>query len=253
MSRFFITLAYNGKNYVGWQVQPNGISVQYLVQQALSTLLRSEISVVGAGRTDAGVHARKMIAHFDWEGDAFDEKDLVFRLNGFLPNDIAVYKIEKVNDEAHARFSAVSRTYKYFITTRKDPFRHDLQYRVFFSPDMDKMNCCAALLKGYTDFTSFSKLHTDVKTNNCIISYASWEKVGEHDYVFTISADRFLRNMVRAIVGTLLEVGRGRLDEDGFKKIIEAKDRRLAGNSAPGYGLYLYDVVYPEWVYRTEG
>jgi tRNA pseudouridine38-40 synthase len=250
MSRFFITLAYNGKNYVGWQIQPNGESVQEVVQNALSIILRGEIVLVGAGRTDAGVHARKMVAHFDWNGIAFDPNDLVFKLNGFLPRDIAVYAIREVDARAHARFSASSRTYKYFITLRKDPFLFDLKYRIFYTPDIEKMNCCAQILKEYADFTSFSKLHTDVKTNFCNITDAYWERVGEYDLVFTITADRFLRNMVRAIVGTLLEVGRGRLDENDFRRIIEAKDRRSAGTSAPGYGLYLHDIVYPEWVFQ---
>ena len=245
MHRFFITLSYNGKNYVGWQIQPNGVSVQQMLQDALSTILREQIEVVGAGRTDAGVHARKMVAHFDFSGERFEEKDLVRNLNSFLPRDIAVSKIWEVKSDAHARFSATSRTYKYYLTTEKDPFLHDLSYQVFFQPDIDTMNALCEVLKEYEDFTSFSKLHTDVKTNSCRISEAYWEQESNTRFVFTITADRFLRNMVRAIVGTLLEAGRGKLDERGLRRIIEAKNRQLAGDSAPGHALFLHDVTYP--------
>lgn len=245
MKRFFITLSYNGKNYVGWQIQPNGISVQQVLQDALSTILRKQTEVVGAGRTDAGVHARKMIAHFDFSGESFDEIDLVRNLNSFLPRDIAVHEIREVKSDVHARFTATSRTYKYYLTTEKDPFLHDLSYQVYFLPDVDKMNALGEILKEYEDFTSFSKLHTDVKTNNCHIQEAYWEQ-GEARFTFTITADRFLRNMVRAIVGTLLEAGRGKLDERGLRRIIEAKDRSVAGDSAPGHALFLHDVTYPD-------
>ena len=247
--RFFITLSYNGKNYVGWQIQPNGVSVQQVLQDALSTILRRQIDVVGAGRTDSGVHARQMMAHFDFDGDVFDNEVLTKKLNGFLPKDIAVHSIRQVVPDAHARFSATARTYKYYLTTDKDPFGHELKCRVFFEPDVEAMNALCAILKEYEDFTSFSKLHTDVKTNNCRIYNAYWERRG-NDYIFTIQADRLLRNMVRAIVGTLLEAGRGKLDERGFRHIIEAKNRGLAGTSAPGNALFLHEVSYPEdiWV-----
>lgn len=307
ISRFFITLSYNGKNYVGWQIQPNGISVQQVLQDAVSVVLKQKITVVGAGRTDAGVHARKMVAHFDWDGDTFSPAELVYKLNNFLPKDISLSSIRQVQPNAHARFSAISRTYKYYVTTAKDPFLHEYSYRIFFSPDIEAMNALCDVLKEYTDFTSFSKLHTDVKTNNCRIEYARWEKKGEL-YVFTIRADRFLRNMVRAITGTLLEGGRGvtetgkmlqeggkgkhetakgesekgkgihetskvvqemgkegnetgmggngtakgnpetgrhRLDEQGFRRIIEARNRGAAGDSVPGHALFLEDVAYP--------
>lgn len=244
MPRYFITLSYNGKNYVGWQVQPNGLSVQQVLQDALSTILREKVEIVGAGRTDAGVHARKMIAHFDWDGDTFVEDDLVHRLNNFLPKDISITAIQQVRPDAHARFSATSRTYTYHITTIKDPFLHELTYRLHFVPDMEKMNALCAVLKEYEDFTSFSKLHTDVKTNHCRIEVARWEKKGD-TYIFTIRADRFLRNMVRAITGTLLEAGRGRLDERGLRRIIEAKNRQVAGDSVPGHALFLEEVSYP--------
>lgn len=244
MKRFFITLSYNGKNYVGWQIQPNGLSVQQVLQESFATVLRCPIEVVGAGRTDAGVHAAKMVAHFDFGGDPFDENILIKRLNSFLPKDISVHAIRGVSPHAHARFSALYRTYRYYLTTEKNPFLCDFRYRVFFQPDIDRMNDLCRLLKEYDDFTSFSKLHTDVKTNICHIDQAYWER-RENEFVFTIRADRFLRNMVRSVVGTLLEGGRGRLDMESFRRIIEAKDRSAAGNSAPAHALFLHDVAYP--------
>ena len=244
MPRYFITFAYNGKNYVGWQVQPNGTSVQQVLQDALSTILRGRVDIVGAGRTDAGVHARRMMAHFDWVGDVILPADLVYKLNNLLPKDIAVTAIQRVIPDAHARFSATSRTYSYHITTVKDPFLHEQTYRIHFEPDIERMNQLCAVLMEYNDFTSFSKLHTDVKTNICRIDDAHWERK-EDGYIFTIRADRFLRNMVRAITGTLLEAGRGRLDERGLRRIIEAKNRSVAGDSVPGHALFLEEVTYP--------
>ncbi len=249
MKRYFITLAYNGKNYVGWQIQPNGVSIQEVLQDALSTILREQIEVIGAGRTDAGVHARKMIAHFDWIGEDFGETELTKKLNSFLPHDIVINSIHEVSADAHARFSATSRTYKYYLTTDKDIFCGDTKYRIFFEPDINAMNALCPVLKEYRDFTSFSKLHTDVKTNNCVIETAYWEQHG-NDFVFTIKADRFLRNMVRAIVGTLLEAGRGRLDERGLRRIIDAKNRQVAGDSVPGHALFLEDVTYPDDIWE---
>lgn len=245
MPRYFITLAYNGKNYVGWQVQPNGTGVQEVLQGALSTILRDKVEVVGAGRTDSGVHARKMIAHFDWEEADFSSDNLLRKLNNFLPKDISISSIREVRPDAHARFSAISRTYRYYVTTVKDPFRHEFTYRVRYHLNIQMMNALCSVIQQYRDFTSFSKLHTDVKTNNCKIEYAGWDRVGE-EYVFTIKADRFLRNMVRAIVGTLLEAGRGRLDERGLRRVIEAKNRSVAGDSVPGNALFLEDVSYPD-------
>ncbi|MPM61456.1 tRNA pseudouridine synthase A [bioreactor metagenome] len=162
MKRFFITLSYNGKKYVGWQIQPNGVSVQQVLQDALSTVLREPVEVVGAGRTDAGVHARKMVAHVDFSDERFDSMRLVKNLNSFLPHDISIREIREVSPDAHARFSAISRTYKYYLTTEKNPFLYDLTYRVFFQPDIDTMNALCEVLKGYEDFTSFSRLHSDV-------------------------------------------------------------------------------------------
>ena len=247
--RFFITLSYNGKNYCGWQIQPNAISVQETLQESLSTLLRKNISIVGAGRTDSGVHARKMVAHFDMDEKELNPDDLCMKLNRFLPNDIAIHSIKEVTVDAHARFSAISRTYSYHITRIKDPFLHELKYKVSFDPDVEMMNHLCSILKKTDDFTSFSKLHTDVKTNICKIEQAYWEKI-EEDYVFTIKADRFLRNMVRSIVGTLLQAGRGRLNEEEFRDIIAAKNRSAAGESAPAHALFLEKVEYPEdiWI-----
>ncbi len=249
VNRYFIYLAYNGKNYCGWQIQPNGITVQQCLEEALSTILREKISIVGAGRTDAGVHARLMVAHFDRalpleKLDAFAEK-----LNRLLPKDISIYKVVQVCPDAHARFDATSRTYKYYITQYKDPFNFDLVYKMSGSLDFEAMNQACSILFEYTDFTSFSKLHTDVKTNNCRIYQAGWKKEGDV-WVFTVQADRFLRNMVRAIVGTLLEVGRGKLTPDGLRRVIEEKNRCSAGTSVPGHALYLVDITYPEELFN---
>jgi len=246
VQRYFIYLAYDGTNYHGWQVQPNGVSVQGTLMKALSTYLRKEVEVTGAGRTDAGVHALLMVAHFDYDGILCPQV-LTDKLNRLLPPDISVYKVVPVRAEAHARFDATSRTYKYYITTSKKPFRRNYVCRLIGQvPDVEKMNEAARLLFNYTDFTSFSKLHTDVKTNNCRIMQAVWTQTEEDEWVFTIQADRFLRNMVRAIVGTLLNVGRGKLSLEDFCKVIEQKDRCKAGSSVPGSALFLVDVTYPD-------
>ncbi|MDL2256065.1 tRNA pseudouridine(38-40) synthase TruA [Parabacteroides sp. OttesenSCG-928-K15] len=248
MTRYFIYLGYNGKNYCGWQKQPNGVAVQECLEEALATYLRRPVAVTGAGRTDTGVHARLMVAHFDWEEPFDDLPFLADKINRILPKDIAVYRIVPVAPEAHARFDAVARTYKYYITFRKDPFQSDWVCRLYGKLDLQAMNKACEILYDYIDFTSFSKLHTDVKTNNCRITHAGWEQK-EDIWVFTITADRFLRNMVRAIVGTLFEVGRGKLSLDGFRQVIESKDRGAAGTSAPGHALFLEDVVYPETIF----
>jgi pseudouridylate synthase I len=249
VQRYFIYLAYEGTNYHGWQVQPNGISVQECLEKALSTLLRVNTEVVGAGRTDAGVHAKLMVAHFDSEKEIADLFLLADKLNRILPQDISVYKVCKVTSEAHARFDATSRTYKYYITIVKSPFNRHLKCRIHTPLDYELMNKAAQGLFDYVDFTSFSKLHTDVKTNNCKIMHAEWVKEDETTWVFTIKADRFLRNMVRAIVGTLVEVGRGKLTVDDFKRIIEQKDRCKAGASVPGHALFLVDIEYPAEIF----
>lgn len=241
--RFFITLSFDGTNYHGWQIQPNSDSVQQRLQEALSTLLRQPIEVVGAGRTDTGVHARMMVAHFDWE-ELIDGKQLAYKLNKFLPQDIAVQEVRLVDEEMHARFSATSRTYHYFIHTRKDPFQQAYSWQVPFKLDFEKMNEAAKVLLEYKDFTSFSKVNTDTKTNLCDVKEAFWEEIAPDRWRFTITANRFLRNMVRAIVGTLVEVGRGRLRLEDVRRIIEAKDRCSAGESVPAKGLFLVDIKY---------
>ena len=241
--RFFITLSFDGTNYHGWQIQPNSDSVQQRLQEALSTLLRQPVEVVGAGRTDTGVHARMMVVHFDWE-ELIDGKQLAYKLNKFLPQDIAVQEVRLVDEEKHARFSATSRTYHYFIHMRKDPFQQAYSWQVPFKLDFEKMNEAAKVLLEYKDFTSFSKVNTDTKTNLCDVKEAFWEEIAPDRWRFTITANRFLRNMVRAIVGTLVEVGRGRLSPEDVRRIIEAKDRCSAGESVPAKGLFLVDIKY---------
>ncbi len=244
MNRYFATISYSGKNYVGWQIQPNGMSVQETLESAFSTIMRNRVEVVGAGRTDAGVNANKMFAHFDLSDPIDDGFELCRRLNNFLPKDISIHDIKKVDINAHARFSALSRTYKYYITTKKDVFFHEYKYRIFFNPDIDKMNELCYVFKEYNDFTSFSKLHTDVKTNICHVSDINWVREND-DYIFTIKSNRFLRNMVRSIVGTMLNIGKGKLDKQGLIEIFNQKDRQKAGDSAPGHALFLHDVEYP--------
>jgi tRNA pseudouridine38-40 synthase len=243
MNRYQMQLSYKGTRYFGWQRQPNAISVQEEIEKALSTILREEIAVVGAGRTDTGVHASFYVLHFDCNAEISEVTDLAYHLNRFLPGDIAIQKIVKANPEFHARFSAISRTYKYYISTLKDPFTTDTSYQFTVPLDIEKMNDAAKMLFEFTDFTSFAKLHTDVKTNNCKIFQAEWTKEN-NQLIFTIKADRFLRNMVRAIVGTLLEVGKGKITVDDFRKIIDTKNRCAAGTSAPPQGLFLVDIGY---------
>jgi len=245
MQRYFIQLSYDGTNYHGWQIQPNGISVQETVEKALSVVARETVSVTGAGRTDAGVHASFYVAHFDVDSQDLDNEKIIHNLNCLLPADIAVQTIFKVAAEAHARFDAVSRTYKYYLIKRKDPFLRHYAEKEARTPDLAKMNEAASKLFSYEDFTSFSRLGTDVKTNNCKVDLAQWIDEG-HQIVFTIRADRFLRNMVRAIVGTLLEVGFGKLTIKEFCQVIEAKDRCAAGASVAAKGLFLVDIGYPK-------
>ncbi|MDR2683123.1 MAG: tRNA pseudouridine(38-40) synthase TruA [Dysgonamonadaceae bacterium] len=251
MKRYFVYLAYNGKNYCGWQVQPNGISVQQTLEQALTTLLQVPTGITGAGRTDAGVHARCMVAHFDTERPDLDTQALTERLNGILPPDIAIHRIVPVRADAHARFDALSRTYRYVISCRKEPFDRELVYRLKKLPDCERMNEAARILFEYADFTSFSKLHTDTKTNHCRIMQAGWQSENDR-LVFTIRADRFLRNMVRAIVGTLIEVGNGKRPVEEFRRIIESKDRAQAGTSAPAHALFLTAIEYPDILFENE-
>jgi tRNA pseudouridine38-40 synthase len=245
--RYFIKLAYNGTAYHGWQRQENAITVQEVLEKGLRRIFGSKLAVTGAGRTDTGVHAREFYAHFD-NRTSLKENELekkIYRLNSYLPKDIIINDIFPVKEDMHTRFDAISRTYEYIITTRKDPFINDFAWYVFGEMDLDKMNEGAKVLMEYTDFTSFSKLHTQVKTNNCTIMEAAWQRRNDL-LVFDIKADRFLRNMVRAIVGTLVDLGRGKLEIDDLKNIIEAKDRSEAGLSVPAHGLYLTKVEYPE-------
>jgi tRNA pseudouridine38-40 synthase len=244
MYRYFAQLSFKGTRFHGWQIQPNALSVQETVENALSTILREEISVVGAGRTDTGVHASFYVLHFDVSEEIRNPQKVVYRLNSFFPADVAVQKIWQVPAEAHARFSALSRTYHYYITSKKNPFETETAYYYRGQLDVNKMNKAAKILFEYHIFTSFSRLHTDVKTNNCKIFQAEWKKE-ENQLIFIIKADRFLRNMVRAIVGTLLEVGKEKLSVEDFRKIIEQQDRKAAGTSAPAHGLFLADIEYP--------
>ena len=251
MNRYFIYLAYKGTHYCGWQSQPNGVSIQQCIEERLSKVLRQAISVVGAGRTDAGVHARRMAAHFDVEEGIADPVLLTETLNKMLPNDIAVLKIVPVTIDAHARFHARARTYIYLISDIKNPFVFEYVCRMSLrSVNFDRMNEACPVLFEYADFTSFSKLHTDTKTNHCRIDIATWTKV-DSVWVFTIKADRFLRNMVRSIVGTMLEIGRGKLTINDFRTIIEAKDRCKAGMSVPPEGLTLFEIDYPAHLFLT--
>ena len=244
MQRYFIYLSYDGTAYHGWQVQPNGISVQEEMQKALSTLLRQDIEIVGAGRTDAGVHARVMVAHFDFE-QALDVVQLAYKLNRILPKDISVSKVMAVSTDMHARFSAVKRTYHYYIHLHKDPFHRFYSCELHYELDFGLMNEAAAYLLECSDFAAFCKVHTDVKTTICKVTEARWIDDGGGCWHFVISADRFLRNMVRAVVGTLIDVGRHRLTLEQFKAVVEGKNRSNAGESMPGNALFLEDVKYP--------
>lgn len=251
--RYFLQLSYDGGRYHGWQIQPNGVSVEEVVERSLTTLLRSPIDVTGAGRTDAGVNASMMVAHFDTD-IAFACQPLADRLNRLLPQDICVHRVWAVPGSLHARFSATSRTYHYYVATRKDVFASKFAWHVRQPLDFRLMNEAATLLLGTQDFTSFAKVHTDVKTMTCTVSRACWERMDGCALVspaaglwrFTITADRFLRNMVRAIVGTLIDVGRGRISVAQFAGIIRAANRCEAGQSVPAHALFLSDVTYPD-------
>ena len=241
--RYFITLSYDGTRFHGWQIQPNGTSVQEELQQALSMLLRHEIVVTGAGRTDAGVHASKMVAHFDCDAEV-DCQQLAYKLNRLLRQDIAVQQVEPVADDMHARFSATERTYHYYIHTVKSPFLRHYSCELHYALDFDLMNQAAQILLKYEDFGAFCKSHADVKTTLCQLKRAEWVRVGDSQWRLEITANRFLRNMVRAVVGTLIEVGRGRLSLDDFRKVVEGKRRTEAGESMPAHALFLVDVAY---------
>ncbi|WP_375236244.1 tRNA pseudouridine(38-40) synthase TruA [Winogradskyella sp.] len=242
--RYFIQLSYNGSAYHGWQIQPNAVTVQETIQDALSKLLNTNISITGAGRTDTGVHAFQMFAHFDVD-ETLDTENLTFKLNSFLPKDIAIQSIFQVNADAHSRFHAIKRSYDYKISLKKNVFLFDYTHYVHQKLDVDKMNEAAYILLEYTNFQCFSKSNTDVKTYNCKIEQAQWKQEGNL-LIFTICADRFLRNMVRAIVGTLLNIGLSKIAVSDMHKILASKDRSKAGFSVPSKGLYLTEVLYPD-------
>lgn len=241
--RYFVTFSYDGSRYHGWQIQPNGDSVQAQLQRALSLLLRSETTVTGAGRTDAGVHARMMVAHFDTASE-IDGRQLTYKLNKLLPRDIAVSQVKRVADDLHARFSATSRMYRYYLHTEKDPFLSRTSCELHYPLDFGKMNEAAKVLMAYEDFGAFCKAHADVKTTLCRVTVAEWHQTSPTTWYFEIRANRFLRNMVRAVVGTLVDVGRGRVTLDDFRKIIEGKKRTEAGESMPAHALFLEDITY---------
>ncbi|UMB60192.1 tRNA pseudouridine(38-40) synthase TruA [Lutibacter sp. A80] len=249
--RYFIEIAYKGTNYHGWQYQPNAITIQELINKALTVIFKKPIEVVGAGRTDAGVHAEQLYAHLDLE-ENFNIDKVKYKLNSLLPNDIAIINILKVIDNAHARFDAESRSYEYRIYFGKNPFLIDATWQIINKKlNVDLMNEAAEILLTYTDFQCFSRSNTDVRTYNCDVTKAVWEQENK-SLIFYVSADRFLRNMVRAIVGTLIEVGIGKTTLEEFKKIIESKDRKNAGPSAPAKGLFLTEVSYPKNLFINE-
>lgn len=248
--RYFIQFSYFGQSYHGWQNQPNAITVQEVLEGVLSKLLRTKIEITGAGRTDSGVHAREMFGHFDCI-NIEDVTDLLYRINAFLPDDIAVQKIVQVKDDAHARFDALERSYEYWISPTKNPFLKDTAYYVKSSLDLHLMNQACKLLLGKQDFECFSKSKTDVKTYICDVKEAKWIMGGDK-LIFKITADRFLRNMVRAIVGTLLDVGQEKYPVNNVKSILKSKDRSMAGVSVPAKGLYLTSVIYPKAIFKHE-
>jgi tRNA pseudouridine38-40 synthase len=251
-NRYFIFISYKGTSYHGWQLQPNSVTIQKIIDNALSVVLNEDIHTTGAGRTDTGVHALVFCAHFDsHDPDLTERKNLVFRLNRFLPDDITVNSIRKVLSDANARFSAISRTYKYFITRAKDPFFYSSSWFLHGNIDVKAMNQACSILLNHSDFTSFSKLHSGSKTNICKIYFALWDEE-DNRLVFKIKADRFLRNMVRAIVGTMVEIGFGKMNQKEFEEIILAKDRCRAGTSAPAKGLFLADIEYPREIFDVK-
>ena len=249
VTRYFMFLSFEGTNFHGWQIQPNTFTVQQTLNNALSLILGEKITSIGAGRTDAGVHASIFCVHFDsYRNDIDSDKKLIFRLNNFLPADISIKSVKKVIPEANARFSALNRTYKYYVQKKKDPFKQLWSWYINFPLNVSLMNTACDILKENTDFTSFSRLHSDTKTNICKISLAEWIE-NDSEIIFTITSNRFLRNMVRAIVGTMVDIGAGKTGIEDFKKIIEHKDRCKAGKSAPAKGLFLAGINYHENIF----
>lgn len=248
--RFFLKLSYNGTNFHGWQRQPNAVSIQETIENALSTIFQKEMEIVGAGRTDAGVHAREMYAHLDLVTVPENLNILLRSLNNMVGKDIDISGFIPVREDAHARFDALHRTYRYYVRLTKNPFDHEFVYKINTPPDIKLMNECAQYLLTVDDFTSFAKLHTDNKTNICNVMKAEWSyKKDDRLLIFEITADRFLRNMVRSVVGTLLSVGAHKINMEKFKEIIEAKDRCKAGTSVPARGLFLEEIEYPEDIF----
>lgn len=245
--RYFIEIAYDGSAYHGWQMQKNAPSVQQAIQEVLSVLFRTAVSIMGSGRTDTGVHARQQFAHFEVP-EEIPKVEFLKRVNGMLPSDIAVHDLLPVQSNAHARFDALWRSYEYHITSRKDPFLLGKAWHCYYALDAEAMAAAAELLLSHTDFQCFSKTKTDVKSFDCKIKRVGWEQTA-HGLVFHIEANRFLRGMVRAIVGTLLQIGRKQLDLAGFTEIIRSKDRKQAGSAAPAQGLYLTGVRYPAKIF----
>ena len=250
--RYFVSLSYKGTKFHGWQIQPNENTIQQELEKAFSTILQIKTPITGAGRTDSGVHAMNYIAHFDMDNNKYnnDLKSLIYKLNSILPYDIAIHEIKQVKENSHARFDANSRTYQYFISTKKNAFKHELTWLKYGKLNINLMNKACEILIKYDDFTSFAKLHTDNKTNICTIYKASWQK-DDSNIIFEITANRFLRNMVRSIVGTIISIGLERLSLEDFKVIIESKNRNNAGVSAPASGLFLVEIAYPEELYLT--
>lgn len=254
--RYFLEITFNGTSFHGWQIQPNAVSVQAVIEKALSTVLGHETTITGAGRTDSGVHARQMFAHFDTNREIKDKNRFLLSINSLSGKDILIKDFFRVNDNFHARFDAVKRTYKYYVAFLKNPFLRNYTWQTNSFLDIDVMNQCAETLIGTHDFTSFAKLHSDAKTNICSVTKAEWKPIKDdkeaYDFigdidngiVFTISADRFLRNMVRAIVGTLIEAGRGKLSVEGFRDVILQQNRCVAGVSMPAQGLFLWEILY---------
>ncbi len=248
--RYFLSLSYNGRNYNGWQRQPSSPSVQQTLESGLSKLLRTQTEVTGAGRTDTGVHASFYVAHFDAARAIVRPDDFVYHLNAVLPHDIAVSGLRAVRDDAHARFDALSREYTYHILPFKDPFRRDTAWQYYVPLDCDAMNRAASSLLRYDDFTSFAKLNSDNKTNICRIRSAVWSRHDDGELIFRIRSDRFLRNMIRALVGTMVDVGRGKISAQRFEHILHSRDLSLSSGSAPACGLFLTDVAYPQEIYK---
>lgn len=246
--RYFLELAYKGTRYHGWQIQKNAHSVQAELENAISIILGEPTPIMGSGRTDTGVHASQQFAHFD-TSEELVEKDFIKKLNAIIPKDIAGYALRKVNEEAHTRFDAIWRSYIYKISLRKNPFEQEFYWQYHISPDIELMNEAASILMKYEDFQCFSKVKTDVRHFNCKIKEAFWEQI-DHQLLFHITANRFLRGMVRAIVGTLINVGTGKLSIEQFIAILDSKDRTQAKSSAPAHGLYLCKIIYPENLFK---